>query len=86
MRFLQRAAKPPLLAMVHQTNPPRYSFVGEDSADLAFDPALLPPDWLLHAEWDVHLRFAVATGTAACLEAGAVPPTLASVQKLLTRM
>lgn len=230
MRFLQRAAKPPLLAIVHQTNPPRYFFVGEDSADLAFDPALLPPDWLLHAEWvhfgcislareplagkllrvldaakaagcrvsfdpnyrnimtaefdetlryvaaradvikvsdedllalfrvaepaeglarlralnpaaailltrgvagaemhvagrvlrqsspaievadtvgagdasvggllyslmtdpaaewDLHLRFAVATGTAACLESGAVPPTLASVQKLLTRM
>ena len=53
MRFTQRYAKPPLLAMVHETTPPQYFFVGEDSADLAFDPRLLPAGWLDGAEW-VH--------------------------------
>lgn len=53
MRFLQQVSKPPLLAIVHQTNPPRYFFIGEDSADLAFDPALLPAGWLTRVEW-VH--------------------------------
>jgi fructokinase len=50
-RFLQRARKPPLLAMLHGTDPPAYAFVGADSADLAFDPAALPEGWLDHAEW-----------------------------------
>ncbi len=53
MRFLQRASKPPLLAMVHEVDPPKYFFVGEDSADLAFDPSLLPAGWLDHVQW-VH--------------------------------
>jgi fructokinase len=53
MRFTQRYNKPPLLAMVHETSPPRYFFVGEDSADLAFDPQLLPEGWLNAVEW-VH--------------------------------
>jgi fructokinase len=53
MRFLQRVRKPPLLAMVHEVAPPKYFFIGEDSADLAFDPALLPAGWLDHAQW-VH--------------------------------
>jgi fructokinase len=53
MRFTQRYAKPPLLAMVHETTPPQYFFIGQDSADLAFDPQLLPPGWLDGAEW-VH--------------------------------
>src|SRR4249920_1066824 len=53
MRFTQRYNKPPLLAMVHETSPPRYFFIGEDSADLAFDPALLPDGWLNAVEW-VH--------------------------------
>lgn len=44
-RFLQTVAKPPLLAVVHQTTPPRYFFVGSDSADLAFDESLLPAGW-----------------------------------------
>ncbi|MGH6961429.1 MAG: PfkB family carbohydrate kinase, partial [Dongiaceae bacterium] len=53
MRFLQRVAKPPLLAMVHEIAPPKYFFIGENSADLAFDPSLLPAGWLDHAQW-VH--------------------------------
>jgi len=53
LRFLQRYAKPPLLAMVHETAPPQYFFIGQDSADLAFEPRALPAGWLDHAEW-VH--------------------------------
>jgi fructokinase len=50
-RFLQRIGKAPLIAMVHETSPPQYFFVGSDSADLAFQPSLLPDGWLEHAEW-----------------------------------
>ncbi|MFZ6645518.1 carbohydrate kinase family protein [Undibacterium sp. TJN25] len=53
VRFLQRFAKSPLLAMVYQLNPPQYFFVGDDSADLHFNPALLPPQWQQQAQW-VH--------------------------------
>lgn len=52
-RFLQRVAKPPLLAIVHELDPPAYFFVGSDSADLHFDPALLPAHWSTSARW-VH--------------------------------
>ena len=52
-RFLQRVGKSPLLAMVYQLSPPQYFFVGDDSADLHFDPALLPPQWQQQAQW-VH--------------------------------
>lgn len=38
------------------------------------------------AGWDAHLKFAVATGTAACLHAGATPPDLDAVTGLLQRM
>ena len=51
MRFLQRIGKAPLIAMVHETAPPQYFFVGADSADLAFQPSLLPDGWLAGAEW-----------------------------------
>ena len=44
-RFLQVVARPPLLAMVHQLDPPRYFFLGNDAADLAFDPRRLPAGW-----------------------------------------
>lgn len=44
-RFAQTVAKPPLLAVVHETQPPRYFFIGSDSADLAFDEMLLPAGW-----------------------------------------
>ena len=46
MRYLQQIDKSPLLAMVTSTTPPNYFFVGDDSADLHFDPAKLPADWL----------------------------------------
>ena len=45
-RFLQRVDRPPLLAFVHEAHPPRYFFVGADSADLHFDPDRLPAGWL----------------------------------------
>lgn len=51
MRFMQRVERAPLLAIVHQTNPPAYFFMGENSADLAFDPAALPDGWRTHVKW-----------------------------------
>jgi fructokinase len=51
MRFLQRVNRPPLLAIVHQAHPPAYFFIGEQSADLAFDPAHLPEGWMTAAKW-----------------------------------
>jgi fructokinase len=51
MRFLQRHDKSPLLAIVHEVSPPQYYFIGTDSADLAFDPALLPGNWVQSVEW-----------------------------------
>ncbi|WP_322010509.1 carbohydrate kinase [Paraburkholderia sp. J12] len=51
MRFMQRVERPPLLAIVHETHPPAYYFIGEQSADLAFDPAKLPEGWRAHAKW-----------------------------------
>jgi fructokinase len=53
LRFLQRVARSPLLAIVYQTAPPQYSFIGDNSADLAFDPAKLPANWQTAAKW-VH--------------------------------
>jgi fructokinase len=50
LRFTQRIAKPPLLAMVVSKDPPRYLFVGDDSADVNFDLDALPPGWLEDAE------------------------------------
>ncbi len=44
--YLQRVAKPPLLAMVASTRPPSYFFIGGDSADLHFSPDALPDGWL----------------------------------------
>ncbi|SMG01014.1 carbohydrate kinase family protein [Burkholderia singularis] len=51
LRFLQRVERAPLLAVVHQTHPPAYFFIGENSADLAFDPASLPQGWRQHVKW-----------------------------------
>ncbi|MRV70285.1 carbohydrate kinase [Duganella sp. FT92W] len=53
MRFLQQLDKSPLLAIVHELSPPQYFFVGDDSADLHFDAALLPDGWQAQARW-VH--------------------------------
>ncbi len=51
LRFLQRYAKSPLLAIVHRIDPPSYFFVGDDSADLHFDAAALPEGWRAHCRW-----------------------------------
>ncbi|HEY1075691.1 MAG TPA: carbohydrate kinase [Fontimonas sp.] len=50
LRFAQTVHKSPLIAMVHQAHPPRYFFLGNDSADLAFDIARLPAGWQAHCE------------------------------------
>jgi fructokinase len=52
-RFLQQVDKSPLLAIVHELDPPQYFFVGDDSADLYFDASLLPPQWPAQVQW-VH--------------------------------
>lgn len=52
-RFLQRAPAPTLLAVVHQTSPPAYFFLGENSADLHFRAEELPNAWERAARW-VH--------------------------------
>jgi fructokinase len=44
-RFLQRVNASPLLAMVASQHPPQYFFIGDNSADLHFNPALLPKGW-----------------------------------------
>ena len=49
-RFLQRADRSPLLAIVTPETRPQYFFVGADSADLAFEPNLLPQGWFGAAE------------------------------------
>ena len=51
--FLQQVDRPPLLAVVHERHPPRYFFIGTDSADLHFDPDRLPAGWRDGAAW-VH--------------------------------
>jgi fructokinase len=51
MRFVQRVDRPPLLAIVHETHPPAYFFMGDNSADLAFDPARLPQGWIQAVAW-----------------------------------
>ncbi|CAN5285526.1 carbohydrate kinase [soil metagenome] len=51
LRFIQQFAKPPLLAVVHETDPPAYFFIGNDSADLHFRPEVLPAGWLRALRW-----------------------------------
>ncbi|CAG4891615.1 carbohydrate kinase family protein [Paraburkholderia saeva] len=51
MRFMQRVDRSPLLAIVHETHPPTYFFMGDNSADLAFDPSLLPHGWMEQVKW-----------------------------------
>jgi fructokinase len=50
LRFVQRVDRPTLLAMVMSKDPPHYFFVGERTADLAFDPDRLPARWLEEAD------------------------------------
>jgi fructokinase len=49
-RCLQRIDAAPLLAMVVSQHPPQYFFIGNDSADLHFDPTQLPNGWRTAAE------------------------------------
>ncbi|WP_198170352.1 carbohydrate kinase family protein [Deinococcus arboris] len=51
MRFLQRVPAPTLMAVVYRAHPPAYRFLGENSADLHFDPTQLPGGWLRDARW-----------------------------------
>ncbi|RTL40084.1 MAG: carbohydrate kinase [Burkholderiales bacterium] len=51
MRFIQQLPRPPLLAVVHELDPPRYFFIGQDSADLAFRPEGLPAGWTRAVRW-----------------------------------
>jgi fructokinase len=51
MRFMQSNDQPPLLAVVHETSPPAYFFIGNDSADLQFQPEQLPAGWEGAAHW-----------------------------------
>jgi fructokinase len=50
-RLLQRPDRSPLLAIVEQGEPPRYFFVGDDSADLHFDAEALPAGWSSALRW-----------------------------------
>lgn len=51
LRLLQRFDRSPLLAVVEQGEPPRYFFIGDDSADLHFNPDLLPAGWADSLRW-----------------------------------
>lgn len=51
LRFLQRVEAPTLMAVVYSASPPAYRFLGENSADLHFDPAKLPEGWLQSVKW-----------------------------------
>jgi len=50
-RFIQQFAKSPLLAVVYETEPPQYFFIGDDSADLHFQPDGLPSGWRRALRW-----------------------------------
>lgn len=51
LRLLQRVERSPLLAIVEQGEPPRYFFIGDDSADLHFEPEALPAGWSDALRW-----------------------------------
>ncbi len=51
LRLLQRVDKSPLLAIVAETSPPDYFFVGDDAADLHFAPERLPEGWQQNLRW-----------------------------------
>jgi fructokinase len=51
MRFIQQLPRPPLLAVVHEVDPPRYFLIGQDSADLHFRPEGLPMGWTRSLRW-----------------------------------
>lgn len=45
-RYRQVVPYPPLIAVVHQSRPPQYFFLGNGTADLQFDPVRLPSGWM----------------------------------------
>ncbi|MFZ6849300.1 carbohydrate kinase family protein [Undibacterium sp. RuRC25W] len=51
LRLLQRNDHAPLLAIVAQSSPPSYFFIGDDSADLHFDVTQLPTGWSNDVVW-----------------------------------
>lgn len=51
LRLTQRVDRSPLLAVVEGGEPPRYFFIGDDSADLHFDPDGLPAGWPDALRW-----------------------------------
>lgn len=53
-RFMQQVDAPTLMAVVYSKDPPAYRFLGENSADLFFNPTHLPDGWLREARW-LHL-------------------------------
>lgn len=79
-RFIQRIdGRPPLLAVVDRLDPPHYFFIGERSADLAFDPAHLPAGWAAQARWALFGGISLVReplGTVLEDVAQALPPTV----------
>jgi fructokinase len=57
-----------------------YSLIQEAAAPAASGSQNAVPDWLQ------HLRFSIACGSAACLNAGAKPPQLGQVRALLEKI
>ena len=51
MRFIQQLPRPPLLAVVHEVDSPRYALLGQDTADLHFRPEGLPQGWTRALRW-----------------------------------
>jgi fructokinase len=51
LRFIQQVPHAPLLAVLESVDPPRYAFIGENSADLQFRPGSLPHGWLSALRW-----------------------------------
>ncbi|MFZ6798720.1 carbohydrate kinase family protein [Undibacterium sp. Di24W] len=51
LRLIQRFQRSPLLAIVGETSPPSYFFIGNDSADLHFAPNDLPQGWDQRLKW-----------------------------------
>ncbi len=51
LRLIQRFHRSPLLAIVGETSPPNYFFIGDNSADLYFAPHDLPIGWDQDLQW-----------------------------------
>jgi fructokinase len=51
LRFIQQLARPPLLAVMDEVDPPHSFLIGQDSADLHFRPDGLPAGWTRSLRW-----------------------------------